>query len=217
MMVVKSFTFNPLQENTYILHDETKSCVIVDPGCYEKDEKETLAAYIAANSLQVKALLNTHCHIDHVLGNSFVKEKYKVALHIHQREEAVLRAAKVIAPHYGIYHYEENEADDFIDENGTIAVGNQVLSILFVPGHSPGHVAFYHAESKTLIAGDVLFYNSIGRTDLPGGNYDTLIESIHQKLFTLPDDVTVYPGHGPETTIGFEKQTNPFCALPLNK
>jgi len=124
-----------------------------------------------------------------------------------------LKSVKAYAPNYGFATYAEAEADVYLEEGDLITFGNQQLSVLFVPGHSPGHIAFYNENEKTLIAGDVLFLNSIGRTDLPGGNHTTLIESIHQKLFTLPDDVTVYPGHGPETTIGFERKTNPFCAL----
>lgn len=213
MLFIKNFVFNPFQENTYVLYDETKECAIVDPGCYEVDEKAELLDFIASEGLKVKALLNTHCHVDHVLGNSFVKEKFNVGLQIHAKDEPTLKAVKVYSSNYGFHQYDEASPDHYLQEGDTVTVGNQKLSVLFVPGHSPGHVAFYHPGDKILIGGDVLFYNSIGRTDLPGGNFDTLIDSIHKKLFTLPDDVTVYPGHGPETTIGFEKKTNPFCAL----
>jgi hydroxyacylglutathione hydrolase len=213
MLHLQRFTFNPLQENTYVLYHTNGDCVIIDPGCYEEDEKEALANFIEHKNLTVSKLLNTHCHVDHVLGNSFVKERYQVKLHIHELDEPVLRSVKVYAPHYGFFQYEESEPDVFLSEGNTIQVGGVDLHILFVPGHAPGHIAFYQPEQKFLIAGDVLFYNSIGRTDLPGGNYNTLISSIHQKLFILPEDVTVYPGHGPETTIGFEKRTNPFCSI----
>jgi glyoxylase-like metal-dependent hydrolase (beta-lactamase superfamily II) len=162
-------------------------------------------------------LLNTHCHIDHVLGNAFVKEKYKVRLLLHKIEEPYLRAVETYASNYGFYQYESSTPDGYIDENDTIEFGNQKLTIRFVPGHSPGHLVFYHEGSKSLISGDVLFYGSIGRTDLPGGNYEVLIESIHKQLFTLPDDVTVYPGHGGETSIGYEKINNPFCAVTINR
>jgi hydroxyacylglutathione hydrolase len=213
MLQIKSFTFNPLQENTYLLFDETNECVIIDPGCYEKFEQDELTIFIEQNNLRVKFLLNTHCHVDHVLGNYFVKEKYKTKLYIHREDQPVLKAVKVYAPMYGIHAYQEATPDEFLEEGMTISFGNQTLSVLFVPGHSPGHVAFYHHISKIVIGGDVLFRSSVGRTDLPGGNSATLMKSIHQKFFTLPDDVVVYPGHGPETTIGFEKKTNPFCAL----
>jgi hydroxyacylglutathione hydrolase len=215
MLQIKSFTFNAFQENTYVLYDETKACAIIDPGCYDKYEQEELVQFIERNDLKVTILLNTHCHVDHVLGNFFVKEKYKTKLYIHAKDEPVLKAVKVYAPVYGLQQYQEAAPDAYLQEGEIISFGKQELTVLFVPGHAPGHVAFYSAENKVVIGGDVLFKNSIGRTDLPGGNFETLIKSIHQQLFTLPDDVTVYPGHGPETTIGFEKKTNPFCALTL--
>jgi hydroxyacylglutathione hydrolase len=213
MLQIQSFEFNPFQENTYILFDETNECVIIDPGCYDRDEQVELSSFIAQKELQVKMLLNTHCHVDHVLGNWYVKNKYDVKLYIHPKDEIVLKAVKVYAPNYGMFEYQEAEPDEYLDESKEIAFGKQVLKVLFVPGHAPGHVAFYHEPSKQLIGGDVLFYNSIGRTDLPGGDFNTLIKSIHEKIFTLPDDVQVYPGHGPKTSVGFEKKTNPFCAV----
>jgi hydroxyacylglutathione hydrolase len=145
-----------------------------------------------------------------VLGNEFVRHTYGVGLYIHKLDEPVLRAVSAYAPNYGFNQYQPASVDGFLDEGGEISVGKTKLSILFVPGHAPGHIAFYSAGDKALISGDVLFYNRIGRTDLPGGHYDTLEKSIQEKLFTLPDDTTVYPGHGPKTSIGFEKRTNPF-------
>lgn len=213
MLEVKKFTFNPFAENTFVLFDETKECIIIDPGCYEKSEEQELTEFIESNSLVVKKLINTHCHIDHVLGNTFIKNKFNVQLHIHAIEEPLLRAVSSYASNYGFFQYQPATADVFISENEFVTFGNQNLKILFVPGHSPGHVAFYDEASKILIGGDVLFENSIGRSDLPGGNFNTLISSIQEKFFTLPDDVTVYCGHGDETSIGFEKRTNPFCAI----
>ena len=213
MLQVKKFTFNPFAENTYVLFDNTKECIIIDPGCYEKAEEKELVDFIESNTLAVKKLINTHCHIDHVLGNAFVKNKFKVLLHIHPIEEALLRAVSSYASNYGFFQYQDSTPDVFLKEDEFVEFGDQKLKILFVPGHSPGHIAFYDAASKTLIGGDVLFENSIGRSDLPGGNFNTLINSIHEKFFTLPDDVTVYCGHGEETSIGFEKRTNPFCAI----
>lgn len=213
MLQIKHFEFNPFQENTYVLYDETRACVIIDPGCSNKQEEDQLKKFIADNNLSVTQLVNTHCHIDHVLGNAFVKRTFRVKLFIHKIEEPLLRAVKTYAPNYGFFGYQDTEPDGFISEDDVLQVGNETLKILFVPGHSPGHVAFYHEQSQSLIGGDVLFYNSIGRTDLPGGDYDTLINSIHQKIFTLPDEVTVYCGHGPVTKIGYEKRTNPFCAI----
>lgn len=217
MLQVKKFTFNPFAENTYVLFDDTKECVVIDPGCYEKREQQELVDFIESNNLIVKKLINTHCHIDHVLGNAFIKRKFNVQLHIHPIEEALLRAVSTYASNYGFFQYEDSIPDVFITENDTVDFGDQQLKILFVPGHSPGHIAFYDEVTKIVIGGDVLFENSIGRSDLPGGNFNTLINSIHEKFFTLPDDVTVYCGHGEETSIGFEKRTNPFCAITDNR
>lgn len=210
MLQLKVFTFNPFQENTYILFDETKEAVIFDPGCYEKQENDELVAFINLEGLKVTHLINTHCHIDHVLGNSFVKNKFKVPLLIHQKEIPVLESVKVYAPNYGFPGYQETEPDRYIDEKEKFKFGNTELDILFVPGHAPGHLVFYHKDSKICIAGDTLFQGSIGRTDLPGGDHQTLLRAIKSELFSLPDDTVVYPGHGPETTIGIEKQHNPF-------
>lgn len=216
MLTVQSFVFNPFQENTFVLYDETNECIIVDPGCSDDSERKELRSFIDQQQLKVKLLLNTHCHIDHVLGNNFVKETYKVNLLIHLADKPVLKAVEVYAASYGFPQYHDVPPDGFVKEGDQIIFGNQSLVVLFVPGHSPGHVAFYDAASGILLGGDVLFHNSIGRTDMPGGNYDLLIESIHSKFFTLPDQVKVFPGHGSETTIGFEKKTNPFCAINRN-
>ncbi|TRX61242.1 MBL fold metallo-hydrolase [Fulvivirga sp. M361] len=213
MMKVKSFVFNPFMENTYVLYDDTKEAIIIDPGCYEGYEKEQLNDFIKTEGLSVVKLLNTHCHIDHVLGNDFVKKTYGVKLGIHATEEATLKSVRVYAPSYGFQHYEEAEADEFIKEGEDITFGNTRLGVLFVPGHAPGHVAFYNGDDKIMIGGDVLFDGSIGRTDLPGGDFNTLIKSIHEKIFPLPEEVIIYCGHGDSTTIGKEKKTNPFCAL----
>jgi glyoxylase-like metal-dependent hydrolase (beta-lactamase superfamily II) len=213
MLRIKSFTFNPFQENTFVVSDETNECIIVDPGCYEKSEGDALIGYIKQESLKVTAIINTHCHIDHVLGNYRMKETFKVKLVINRIEEPFLRAVKSYAPNYGFNLYQESTPDEFIDEKDFVTVGNQKLEVLFLPGHSPGHIALYHEKEKIILAGDVLFRSSIGRTDLPGGDHDTLIRSIQHNLFQLPDDVTVYCGHGPETTIGYEKKTNPYCSI----
>jgi len=196
-----------------VVYDETKECIIIDPGCFDKREESKLSQFISDNQLIVKRLINTHCHIDHVLGNAFIKRTFKVKLFIHKLEAPILKAVKSYAPNYGFAQYQDSEADGFINEEDTLQFGSQSLKILFVPGHSPGHIALYDVNTKSLIGGDVLFQNSIGRTDLPGGDMNTLIESIHQKFFSLPDEVTVYCGHGPTTKIGFEKRTNPFCAV----
>lgn len=209
-MIVTSFTFNVFAENTYVLHDETKACIVVDPGCYDKSEQQTLVDYIQTQGLQVTQLVNTHCHIDHVLGNKFIADTYKTNLAIHEADLPTLRAQVVFAPRYGIMRYEELLPMQYLTEGQPLRFGNTELQVLFAPGHAPGHVVFYHEPSGQLISGDVLFQRSIGRTDLPGGNYETLIKSIKTKLFPLPDATIVYPGHGSSTTIGEEKKYNPF-------
>lgn len=212
-MNIKTFTFNQFQQNMSVLYDDSKECVIVDPGCYEKHEEVELANFISQNDLKVVKLLNTHCHIDHVLGNKFVAEKYNVELYIHEADLPTLKGVPSYAPMYGFPMYLEKSADHFIKEGDVIAFGKTKLEVIFAPGHAPGHVVFFHRKSKNLINGDVLFDGSIGRTDLPGGNHEQLIQSIHEKVFPLGDDVTVYCGHGPTTTIGKEKASNPFCAI----
>jgi hydroxyacylglutathione hydrolase len=214
-MTAKTFTFNPFQENTLVVFDETGEAVVIDPGCYEPGERNALDSFIDSHKLKIRYLLNTHCHIDHVLGNEHVREKYKVKFLIHPLDEAVLRSVKIYAPHYGFSGYREATPDGFLSEGDILSFGNSELEVIFLPGHSPGHVGFYNRKLKMIFSGDVLFDGSIGRTDLPGGDLDTLISSIHQKLFTLPEDVVVYPGHGPTTTLGKEMISNPFCALTL--
>lgn len=213
MFSVEIFEFNPFQENTYVVYDETGEATVIDAGCYGRKEEQQLAEFIGSKGLTVKALINTHSHLDHVLGAYFVKDRYKVPLLIHRFDEQTLRMGKVSSVMYGIDHFSEVTADGFLDERIPFRFGNQAFDVLFLPGHAPGHVGFYHPQQKVLFGGDVLFHRSIGRTDLPGGDYDTLIDSIHDKIFTLPDDVVVYPGHGQPTTVGEEKAENPFCAI----
>lgn len=210
MIKIKSFTFNPFQENTYVLYDETNEAIVIDPGCLERFEREELAGFVEKEGLKIVSLINTHCHVDHVLGNSFVKDQYKVSLHIHPKEEQTLKSVEAYAPVYGFHSYSPATPDAFFEEGDKIKFGNSELEILFVPGHSIGHVVFYNKAEKLCLGGDVLFYRSIGRYDLPGGDYQTLMKSIKEKMFSLPDDMVVYPGHGPETTIGDEKKYNPF-------
>ncbi len=213
MINIHSFVFGAFMENTYILYDESKECVIIDPGCYEKDEQDALTSFIATNNLKVIQLLNTHCHIDHVLGNQFVKDTYNVKLYTHKKEEPVLLAVKAYASNYGMPNYQASQIDNYLEEGDVVTFGNSNLDIVFVPGHSPGHIAFYNESQKICIGGDVLFQGSIGRTDLPGGDFNTLISSIQTKFFKFSDDMVVHCGHGPTTTIGIEKKSNPFCAI----
>ncbi|WP_295716804.1 MBL fold metallo-hydrolase [Mucilaginibacter sp.] len=210
MAEVKSFVNNPYQENTYILYDETGECVIIDPGMYTATEQNVVVNFIKDNNLTPVLLLNTHCHIDHVLGNKFVFDKYGLKPKFHEGELPVLAAVVAYAPQMGIRYEVSPIPEEYLPETGTIKFGNTELELIFAPGHSPAHLCFYDKAANILIGGDVLFRMSIGRTDLPGGNFAQLMDNIETKLFALPDDCTVYPGHGPETTIGFEKQNNPF-------
>jgi glyoxylase-like metal-dependent hydrolase (beta-lactamase superfamily II) len=209
-MNIKSFTFNDFSENTYILFDDSKECVIIDPGCNNLHEKNTITSFIEEKSLIPIHLINTHCHIDHILGNRFIADKYQLNLTAHKKESSVLSVGQMTATMYHIHYDLSPEISIFIDEGDTIKFGNSELEVLFTPGHSPASISLLNKASKILIAGDVLFQGSIGRTDLPGGNFETLIRSIKSKFFTLPDDIIVYAGHGDPTTIGIEKRTNPF-------
>jgi hydroxyacylglutathione hydrolase len=213
MIQIHSFTFNPFQENTYILSDETRKCVIIDPGCYTAEEKKEFSDYISKNNLEPVKLLLTHAHIDHVLGNNFISGKYKLEIEMNEIEKDLLKSADIYGQMWGINVEPSPAPSVFLKEGNEVSFGNSVLEILFTPGHSPGSICFYNRDQKFAIAGDVLFLGSIGRTDLPGGDYNTLIESIHQKVFTLGDDFKIYPGHGPATTIAHEKQYNPFVGI----
>ncbi|HLK30371.1 MAG TPA: MBL fold metallo-hydrolase [Puia sp.] len=210
MLTVKHFTFNPLQENTYVLYDNKDACCIVDPGCYFGNERKTLQEFIEEQKLFPNLLLNTHCHLDHVFGNKFIHDEYGLTLHIHEKEEMVLRHAPEAGLRWGIPFENYRGELIFLREGDIIKLGEDELKVLLTPGHSPGSICFYCEAQKFIIGGDVLFRMSIGRSDLPGGDFDTLINSITQKLLALPDDVKVYPGHGEPTTIGFEKMHNPF-------
>lgn len=210
MLKLKTFEFSPIQENTYILYNEFNDCIIIDPGCYFEEEKETLATFIEQNSLQPKLLLNTHCHLDHVFGNKFIAEKYGLVLHLHEKELPVLQVAPTSGLMYNMPFDNYNGEFVFLQPGQKVSLGKDELDILFTPGHSPASVSFYSKADGFVISGDVLFKQSIGRTDLPGGNFDILIESIKTQLFVLPDETKVYSGHGDSTTIGQEKRTNPY-------
>ncbi len=210
MISIHSFTFNPIQENMYLLFDESKECVIIDPGCYDNSERAVLSDFISKNDLKPVKLLNTHCHLDHVFGNGYTAKKYDLKLEINKHDLPVLDAFEKSAALYGMNYDPSPQPSVYLEEGDIISFGNSRLEILFTPGHSPGSITFYNREQKFMIAGDVLFYGSIGRTDLPGGNFETLISSIKDKLFPLGDDFKVYSGHGQPTTIGFERKNNPF-------
>jgi glyoxylase-like metal-dependent hydrolase (beta-lactamase superfamily II) len=211
MAQVVQMTFNPFQENTYIVYDETGECVIFDPGCDAAPEKQALKAKIDELSLRPVRLINTHCHLDHVFGNKFVADTYGLPLEIHQLEVPVLAAVPRVCEMYGLPLPDPSpEAGSYLKEGETVEFGNTKLQMIFTPGHSPGSLSFYCEEDKFVIAGDVLFYGSIGRTDLPGGDHATLITAIKTQLLPLGDDITVHPGHGPATRMGYERKNNPF-------
>lgn len=209
-MNIKTFVFNPFYENTIVLSSDRGNCFIFDPGCYEDFEKNELIEYIEMEGLNVKAVINTHCHIDHVLGNDSLKKKYQVPLMIPKNEVEVFDAVPAYAPQWGITGYVHAKVDEYLEEGEDLELDEIKLKLIEVPGHSPGHIMFYCEEEKVVIGGDVLFRESIGRTDLPGGNHDELLTNIQEKVYSLPEEVTVYPGHGPATTIGHEKKHNPF-------
>lgn len=210
MLTIKTFIFNVYQENTYVVSDESGEAVIIDPGCYTLEEREILLSYIAGEDLSVLYLLNTHGHIDHMLGNRFVVDRYKCPFITHPGVVQELNATSSYGAMMGLNPDPSPEPDRLVNEGDSITFGQTVLKVLFTPGHSPGHISFLEKANKTLFSGDVLFRGSIGRTDLPGGNYNTLMESIFHKLLPLPEDTTVYPGHGPTTTIAQEKKLNQF-------
>ncbi|WP_420458481.1 MBL fold metallo-hydrolase [Neolewinella sp.] len=209
---VTFLTQNPVQENTYLVYDtETRETIVFDPGCYTPEEERELVATIERLDLKPVQLINTHCHFDHVFGNAFVVERYGLELGIHPLEQQILEAAPMFVQTYGMPPMTPSPAPGyFIHEGDTVMLGQNTFAVLFCPGHSPGSLCFYNAAESYVIAGDVLFRRSIGRTDLPLGDHDTLIGSILTKLMPLPDETVVYPGHGPSTTIGEERRENPF-------
>jgi len=209
MISIKNFTFNSFEVNTYVLSDETKECIIIDSACYEDFEKKIFYDYIEDNKLKPVRLLNTHCHIDHILGNAFVLEKYKLTTEIHKDGLQLLNNMKSYGMMFGITLEDIPKPTVFIEENQVIRFGNSSVKALYLPGHADGSLAFY-SEEGFVVVGDVLFNGSIGRTDLPTGNHELLINNIKNKLFVLPDNTKVYCGHGPETTIGSEKGHNPY-------
>ena len=216
MLTIKSFVFNPVQENTYVLSDQKDACCIIDPGCYFGPERTELQEYIEQQGLTPKILLNTHCHLDHVFGNKFVYETWDLPLHLHEKERPVLEEAAAMGLEWDLpfENYRGELVDlrpgELVSLRGEARTAEDALRVLFLPGHSPGSLGFYCAAQGFLIGGDVLFREGIGRTDLPGGDHDSLLRSIREELWSLPDDTVVFPGHGEPTTIGWEKKYNPF-------
>lgn len=202
--------FSPIQENTYILHNDDGLCAIIDPGCYFDQEREALSAYISDNGLKPVLLLNTHCHLDHVFGNRYVHETYGLELHLHPLEERMLALAPASGLMWNMPFDNYQGPLHFLTPGEPVMLGSDRLDVLFMPGHSPGSVGFYHPDQGFIISGDVLFRESIGRTDLPGGSFEVLQDSIRNVLYALPEETVVHSGHGPQTTIGWEKLYNPF-------
>jgi glyoxylase-like metal-dependent hydrolase (beta-lactamase superfamily II) len=213
MIKIDFFTFNPLAENTYLLTNEKQQALIIDPGCYFTEEENTLKNFIAEKNITPVQLLNTHCHLDHVFGNEWVRKNYALELYIHAGEQPVLEFAPATGNMYGLGFTNYKGKLHFINEGDKIFLGEDVLEILFTPGHSPASICFYCRAQNFIIGGDVLFNESIGRFDLPGGDEQTLYKSIREKLYVLPDETIVYPGHGEPTTIGHEKRYNPFVRM----
>jgi glyoxylase-like metal-dependent hydrolase (beta-lactamase superfamily II) len=210
MLTVKTFTFNPVQENTYLLYNDQGDCCIIDPGCYFDEEKNRLRQAIENGGLRPVLLLNTHCHLDHVFGNQFVADTWGLQPHIHEKERPVLDRAAEAGLRWQLPFVNYTGPVHLLEAGDLVKLGDDSMNVLFTPGHSPGSISFHNAAQHFVIGGDVLFQGSIGRTDLPGGDYDTLIDSIKTQLLPLPDDTIVYSGHGPATTIGRERRNNPF-------
>jgi glyoxylase-like metal-dependent hydrolase (beta-lactamase superfamily II) len=211
LIQIQKFTFNLFSENTFVLWDDkTKECAIVDPGCSDQQEENELESFVAENNLSVKYLINTHCHIDHILGCEFVKQKFNPIYYAPELDIPLIENSKMQADMVGIDFSISILPEKYLDENEDLKLGETALKFLFTPGHTPGEFCIFIPDIKTCITGDVLFFDSIGRTDLWGGNYETLMKSINDKLLTLPDETIIYPGHGDKSTIGREKQFNPF-------
>ncbi len=210
MINIQVFAFNPFQENTYVLFDETNECVIIDPGCHSQAEQETLSGFIKEKGLRPVRLLNTHCHIDHVMGNKYVASTYGLELEANVGDAFIVENQQLVSQTYEIPTEQSPAIAVEIKEGDRITFGNSELEAIHVPGHSPGSIVYYSEKDSFMVVGDVLFSGSIGRSDLPGGNHAELIEGIKTKLLTKAEDTVVYSGHGPSTTIGREKVDNPF-------
>ena len=211
MINIKKFTFNEFSENTYVIWDEkSKEGLIVDPGCSNQQEEIILTNFISQKNLSIKYLINTHCHLDHIMGCKFVKEKFNPVYLIPEKDLPFLEHIDQQFAYLGVKIERPPMPDKFITEELVINIGDAIPKFLFTPGHTPGEYCVYFEKEKFCITGDVLFQENVGRTDLWGGDYDTLLNSIRQKLFTFPDDTVIYPGHGESSEIGYEKRNNPF-------
>jgi glyoxylase-like metal-dependent hydrolase (beta-lactamase superfamily II) len=213
MISIQKFTFNSFQTNTFVLFDETGECAIIDAACEADDEKRALAEFIGMHHLKPVRLIYTHCHVDHTLGNTFVTERYHLEPEVHPEGKIFWELAREFSSVFNVSFDKPLAPKKFLNDGDTVRFGHSVLEVLYTPGHAGGSICLWNKEQKFVLTGDVLFYGSIGRTDMPTGNFDLLLKSITTKLYTMDDDTVVYPGHGPETTIGFEKHNNPFIAV----
>lgn len=212
MLQIQSFVFSPIQENTYLLYNEQKECAIIDPGCYFEEEKQLLLDFITENDLQPVLLLNTHCHLDHVFGLKTLADRFSLVPHFHEKEEVVLQFSPTSGLMYNLPFHHYTGPFERIAGGNQLFLGSDEILVIDAPGHSPGSICFYCPKQHFIISGDVLFRQSVGRTDLPGGDTATLMESIRTALLVLPDETVVYSGHGPATTIGAEKMDNPYLS-----
>jgi hydroxyacylglutathione hydrolase len=210
MISIQLFVFNSFMVNTYLLFDETGECIVVDPACYEEREKQELKDFLVRKNLTLVRNINTHCHIDHILGNGYIAETFRIFPEYHKTSVPFFYTAKEVAGSFGYDMNHIPEPKGFLDESEKVTFGKSELAVFYTPGHAEGSVCFYNQPNGFVITGDVMFKDTIGRTDLPSGDFNLLMKSIREKLFTLPDETVVYPGHGPETSIGYEKLNNPF-------
>ncbi len=210
MITIQHFTFNELEVNSFVLSDPSGACIIVDPGCKIPFQQDKLKNYINSRRLKPTAIVLTHGHFDHVAGTAWARREFGCPMRMHRDDLFLVKDAVQHASLFGIMLETPPEPDGFLEEGDTVTFGEASVSILHVPGHSPGSICLYSAGDRLLICGDVLFRGSIGRTDLFGGDHDLLIRGILEKLVKLPGDTVVWPGHGPETTIETESVTNPF-------
>nr|WP_321451145.1 MBL fold metallo-hydrolase [uncultured Carboxylicivirga sp.] len=211
MIKIDVLPINMWQENTYILSDETKECAIIDPGCLSPAERNSIAEFIETNGYKPVKLLQTHLHLDHVFGSTFIAETYNLGMEAHKGDEFLIDQTVSYAAQFGVeVDHNPPSISNYLNEGDIVKFGNSSLEVIHVPGHSMGGIVFYSKEDKIAIVGDSIFQGSIGRTDLPGGDFDTLISNLKDKILTLDDDVQLFPGHGPSTTVGREKVSNPF-------
>lgn len=210
MAKLKAFVFNPFQENTFVLYDDSNECIVVDAGCYTREEEQVLARFIEENGLTLKLAVCTHGHVDHILGNAFIKSHFGVDIAANPLDASLIESAVSHASLYGFTLDRVPSIDRSLNHGDEVRFGNTVLKVIHTPGHTQGGICFLSQADGFILVGDTLFRGSIGRTDLPGGSYDQLIDSIENQLMTLEPNLKAYPGHGEPTTIGWEKHNNPF-------